>query len=67
MAMFLEVMNISTIYTFFKDFTVNGKKTNTVAVFRSRTLPNILKHRDHRRNFPIIWEATFLQTNMKKD
>ena len=46
-ATFLQVINNSIIYKFFKDFTNHRKKTNMVVVFTCRPFPNILKYRDH--------------------
>ena len=42
-ATYIQVINKSIIYKFFKDFTNRRKKTNRVAVFSCRPFPNILK------------------------
>ena len=61
-AIFLQVINSSIIYKFFKDFTNHRKKTNRAVVFSCRHFPMILKYRNHRRNLPSIWKARLLQT-----
>ena len=42
------------------------KKTNRAVVFSSRPFPNILKHRDHRRDLPTIRKTRLLQTHIEE-
>ena len=56
------VIKNSINYKFFKGFTNHWKKTNRMVVFGCRTFSNILKYRDHQRDFPTIWKTRLIQT-----
>ena len=53
-AIFLKMINKLFICKFFKDFTNDRKSTNKVIAFSCRSLPNILRYRDHTWNLPTI-------------
>ena len=59
------MINKPIIYTFFKDFTNHGKRTDEIVFSSQAPLPNSLKHKDH-KDVPIIWKIRFIQTHLEK-